>query len=182
MIFIIKSSLLTITLGFFMGCSGISNDTSNIDTLIITSNRHESIALAEHLQVRNEQLVLSIPANKADTTLYILGPEKDLLLETDLDKFSNFIRFTNPKNIIILGNHYYVDKSYIKQINPNIPVHIFNDKDWKLIAWQVEELTGFGGLAEDYISHLDELIRSKTIPNQFAPTSPTEPQALIPQN
>ena len=83
MIFIIKSSLLTITLGFFMGCSGISNDTSNIDTLIITSNRHESIALAEHLQVRNEQLVLSIPANKADTTLYILGPEKDLLLETN---------------------------------------------------------------------------------------------------
>ena len=180
--FLSKLVVITIISALFTGCSGIPNNEENIDTLIITSNNYESIALAQHLQVRNNQLIVAIPANKADTALYVMGPGEDKLLKIDQDRFAAFINFTNPKNIIILGNEVYVPSSYINQINPNYTKFVFNDKDWKLIGWQVEELTGYSGLADDYIEHLDELIRSKTIQSQYAPTTPGEPQVLIPQN
>ena len=180
--FITKSIITTLIVALFTGCSGITNDSENIDTLIITSNNYESIALAEHLQVRNKQLIITIPANKADNTLYIVCPGEEAPLPISQDKFAAFINFTAPKNIIILGNDIYVPKSYTNQINSNLTKFILNDRDWKLIAWQLEELTGYCGLAEEYIETLDKLIYSKTIESQFAPSNPSEPQALIPQN
>ena len=73
-------------------------------------------------------------------------------------------------------------QSFINQINESNTKFIFNDNDWKLIAWQLEELTGYSGLAEDYIETLDELIRSKTVKSQFAPSVPSEPKMVLPNN
>ncbi len=180
--FITKSIITTLIAAILTGCSGITNNPDNIDTLIITSNNYESRTLAEHLQVRNKQLIITIPANKADNNLYVVGPGEEMPLPISQEKFASFIHFTAPKNIIILGNEIYVPNSFTNQINPNLTKYILNDKDWKLIAWQLEELTGYCGLAEDYIETLDELIHSKTIESQFAPSNPSEPQAIIPQN
>ena len=179
--FIVNFLLLTIVYTLSTGCSGLSNDKKDVSTLIITSNNFESRALAEFLQLENNQLIIELPGNKADTKLYVKGPDKQLMIIND-EKFANFINFTNPEHIIILGNNYYVPQSYIKQINPNINTYVFDDKDWRVIAWQLEDLTGFSGLAEDYIKTLDELVRSNTIQGYLAPTAPSEPQVVYPTN
>ena len=180
--FFFKSLAVSLVVSLFAGCSGINNDRDDITTLIITGNSFESRALAEHLQVRNNQPILAIPGNSNDTALYVMGPGQDKLLKIDQDRFASFIDFTNPKYVLILGNNAYVPESYINQINESNTKFVFNDSDWKLIAWQLEELTGYSGLAEDYIETLDELIRSKTVKSQYAPTVPSEPKMVLPNN
>ena len=162
------------------GCSGLPNDKKEVSTIIVTSNNFESRSLAEYLQLANNQLIIELPGNKADTKLYVKGPDRQLMVIDD-EKFANFISFSNPKHVIVLGNDYYVPQRYIKQINPNVKTYIFNDEDWRVIAWQVEELTGYS-IADDYIKTLDELVRSNTIKGYTAPTAPAEPQVVYPGN
>lgn len=177
--FFLKCSLLTLITAFFTGCAGLENDCDDISTLIITSNNYESRALAEHLQVRNNQPIMLIPSNPNDKTLYISGPDQQLM-KIDADRFYSFVNFAGPKHIIVLGNHTYVPNSFVQKINPNIPKYVFNDNNWELIAWQLEELTGYSGLAEDYLEDLNELVRSKTIDSKKAPTGPSEPTVNYP--
>ncbi|MCM8538913.1 MAG: hypothetical protein NE328_01430 [Lentisphaeraceae bacterium] len=179
--FLLKSVLLSLFSIFVVGCSGIDNDCDEISTLIITSNNYESRALAEHLQVRNNQLVMLIPSNPNDKTLYVSGPDQQLM-KIDQDRFYSFINFTGPKHVIILGNSTYVPSSYVQKINQNIPKYVFDDNNWELIAWQLEELTGYCGLAEEYLEDLNELVRSKTIDSKGAPTGPKEPSIAYPSN
>ena len=179
--FSIKTMLLSLLSIFVLGCAGIENDCDDISTLIITSNNYESRALAEHLQVRNNQPVMLIPSNPNDKTLYISGPDHQLM-KIDADRFYSFVNFAGPKHVIVLGNSTYVPNSFIQKINPNIPKYVFNDENWELIAWQLEELTGYGGLAEEYLEDLNELVRSKTIEAKTAPSGPKEPSIAYPNN
>ena len=177
--FVVQFLLLTIVYAVSTGCSGLSNSKSDISTVIITSNNFESRALAEFIQLRNNQPILELPGNKADTKLYVKGPDKQLMI-IDENKFANFLNFANPEHLIVLGNRNYVSESYLRQINPSTSTYIFDDNDWRVIAWQVEDLTGYMGLADDYIKTLDELVRSNTIEGYFAPSAPAEPQVVYP--
>lgn len=179
--FLLKSVLFSLLSIFMIGCSGIDNDCEEISTLIITSNNYESRALAEHLQVRNNQLVMLIPSNPNDKTLYISGPEQQLM-KIDQDRFYSFISFAGPKHVIVLGNDTYVPSAFVQKINPNIPKYVFNDDNWEMIAWQLEELTGYCGLAEEYMEDLNELVRSKTIDSKSSPSGPQEPSIVYPSN
>jgi len=179
--FFLKSTLFSLIGFFVVGCSGLENDCDDISTLIITSNSYESRALAEHIQVRNNQPILIIPNNPNDKTLYVNGPDKQLM-KIDADKFYSFVNFVGPKHIIVLGNATYVPASYIQKINPNIPKYVFNDDNWELIAWQVEDLTGYNGLADEYLEDLNELVRSKTIESKHAPKGIKEPSVVYPSN
>lgn len=179
--FLLKSVLLSLFSIFVVGCAGLDNDCEEISTLIITSNNYESRALAEHLQVRNNQLVMLIPSNPNDKTLYVSGPDQQLM-KIDQDRFYSFINFAGPKHIIVLGNDAYVPGSYVQKINPNIPKYVFNDDNWEIIAWQLEELTGYCDLAEDYLEDLNELVRSKTIESKSAPSGLREPSVAYPSN
>jgi hypothetical protein len=177
---LLKIFLILLPLIITSCSSGIENDDEEISSIIITSNNYESRALAEYLQLRNNQLIMELPGNKADTKVYIKGPEKQLMV-IDNDKFGNFISFTNPKYVIVLGNETYVPQKYLSRINKNMKTIILNDSDWRLIAWQLEELTDESGLAEEYIKTLDELVRSGTIPSHNS-SGPSEPQILNPVN
>jgi len=175
----LKSLLVLCVLSIFTSCAGLSNDPENIDTVIITCNLKESRALAEHLQYRNRQLIMLLPSNSADNKIYVSGPENQIM-HIDESKFSSFIDFIDPKNVIVLGNEVYVPKSYTSRIHPSIRSYNFDDKDWQLIAWQLEELTGLDGLAEDYINTLDRCIRAGLVKSRYAPSYPSEPQAIQP--
>ncbi|NQZ59294.1 MAG: hypothetical protein HRT88_17715 [Lentisphaeraceae bacterium] len=174
----IKSLLALSLMIFFTACSGLKNNKDNVDTIIIASTDYESRALAEHLQHRNNQLLMILP-NNGDSRVYVGGPDQQIM-HIDDSRFSQFIDFVNPKNIIVLGNEVYVPKSYLANLHESVNTIILDDKDWRLIAWQLEDLTGFGGLADDYISTLDRLIRAGNIKDYFAPALPEEPQAVIP--
>ena len=177
--FLLKTLLLCLTCLYFVGCTGLQDNKKNIDSIIITSNNYESRPLAELIQSRNDQLIIQLPGNKADTKLYVNGPNNQLMTIDD-DKFASFLNFVNPKRIIILGNTNYVPQSYINQINPLTKKYIFDDNNWQVIAWQVEELTGLDGIAKRYITVLDELVRSNTIDGYNSPSAPSEPQILYP--
>ena len=179
--FLLKSVFFSLFSIFVVGCSGIDNDCDEISTLIITSNNYESRALAEHLQVRNNQPIMLIPSNPNDQTLYISGPDQQLM-KIDADRFYSFINFVGPQHIIVLGNSTYVPSSFVQKINPNIPKYVFDDNNWELIAWQLEELTGYCDLAEEYLEDLNELVRSKTIDSKASPSGPKEPSISYPSN
>lgn len=175
-----KLAILSLIL-CFVGCSGIENDREEVLTLIITGNNYESRALAEHLHENNHQPFMLIPNNPSDKQIYVNGPSKQVMT-IDKDRFYSFINFVGPKQIIILGNQKYVPSSYIQQINPNITKYVFDDSDWILIAWQVEELTGYSGLAESYTKTYNELVRSGTIKGPQRTLSPKEPSVNYPKN
>jgi hypothetical protein len=122
-----------------------------------------------------------IPSNPSDKQIYVNGPNKQIMT-VDKDRFFSFINFVGPKQIIILGNQSYVPYSYIQQINPNITKYVFDDSDWILIAWQVEELTGYTGLADAYTKTYNELVRSGTIKGKQPAQAPREPSVNYPKN
>ena len=169
---------LSITV-LFTACSGLDNNKDNVDTIIVASTDYESRALAEHLQHRSRQLMMILP-NNGDSRVYVGGPEQQIM-HIDDSRFSQFIDFVSPKNVIVLGNEIYVPKTYLNNIHKSVNTYVLDDKDWRLIAWQLEDLTGYRGLADDYISTLDRLIRAGTIKDYFAPSAPQEPQVLAPQ-
>ncbi len=174
-----KLSIISLLL-YIVGCAGIENDKEEIMTLIITGNNYESRALAEHLHERNNQPFMLIPAGQTNQ-IYVNGPKKQVMT-IDKDRFFSFVNFVGPQQIIILGNESYVPYSYIQQINPNITKYIFDDADWELIAWQVEELTGYTGLADDYSKSYNELVRSGTIKGKQPAQPPREPSVNYPKN
>ena len=174
-----KSLLTLVILYVFTGCAGLPNHKDAVDTIILTSNFSESRALAEHLQVRNNQLIMEFPHDKSINKIYVKGPNESMMVIDD-SSFSSFIDFSGAKHVIVLGNALYVPDSYLKRIHPSIKTYSFDDKDWRVVAWQVEDLTGFSGLAEDYINDLKGLIRIGKIEGYFAPSFPSEPQAIIP--
>jgi hypothetical protein len=119
-------------------------------TLVITANYKKPLLLAQLIQHENRQPYILLPARKATGIFFCPVNDKKPALEIREKNLSRFIKFLNPKKIIILGDSAYVPKKYLKMIDKNIPIIIVSSDDWNRAAATLANLLDLTNLTSDY--------------------------------
>jgi hypothetical protein len=121
----------------------------DIITLMMTGNFAKSRLMADLIQNENKQPYILLPASGKGRIFFCpSGKRKALeILEKDL---ARFIKFVNPKQIIVIGNKHYVPQKYLDKIDPNQTVIIIKNKNWNIAAERIARLLDLSNLASDY--------------------------------
>lgn len=120
----------------------------DIITLMITGNYTESRLLAELIQVENQQPMILLPPTPGGKIYFV--PAKGQGLEIQDEKFTKFVKFLNPKQILIIGDQRYVPEAYVARINKNQTSIRINNEDWLQIAVSAGRILDLPNLAGDY--------------------------------
>ena len=159
----------------------IPSKDKKIHTLIVTGNYVQSRLLAELVQLENRQPVILVPSNKSYSELFILLPKNALKVKTN--KFTDFVNFTGPKQVVFIGDKSLTDYSLVNKLPVGkVKVHKLDDSNLMHTAWQLEELLGLDDLAEDYKEKIQLLSASGVIPrNAPIVRQAEEPSIILPQ-
>ena len=154
-------TVLTLTLGV----SGFAYDWSTpfsgpkgrINTLVITANYKPPLILAQLMMASNRQPYVQVPSSsegKDSIFFFPAGKNEEgqaadglQILEKDM---ARFIRFVNPKQVMVVGCDKYVSAKYIKMIDKKIPIIVIKGDDWQRMATSVGELFDIPTLSDDY--------------------------------
>lgn len=120
----------------------------DIITLLITGNYPESRLLAELIQNETKQPIVLLPPTPGGKIYFV--PSKGQGLEIQDEKYTKFIKFLNPKQILIIGDHRYVSESYIARISQNQTFIRINNEDWQQIAVSAGRILDLPNLADDF--------------------------------
>jgi hypothetical protein len=126
-----------------------------INTLVITGNYLKPRLLAELIQVESKQPILLLPSQPGGMVFFL--PSNETAMEVDSANFAKFLKFANPKRIIIIGDESFVPESYARQINPNLTVWRVKNKDWKQVAADAEDLLRLNNLSRDFNRLSDQI-------------------------
>ena len=118
-----------------------------VQTLVITGNYKSPRLLAELIQYESRQPYLLLPPQDSGDTRIIFCPPKSNSLQIREDKFNDFVRFLNPRRIIVLGNDAYVQPKYIAMLDRTIPVIRV---DWNRSAEELTDLLHLSNLDRNY--------------------------------
>ncbi len=121
-----------------------------VQTLVITGNYKSPRLLAELIQYESRQPYLLLPPQDSGDTRIIFCPPKSNSLQIREDKFNDFVRFLNPRRIIVLGNDAYVQPKYIAMLDRTIPVIRVDSVDWNRSAEELTDLLHLSNLDRSY--------------------------------
>ncbi len=160
--------------------AAIENNEDDVTTVIVTGYSLHSRLLADLLQFYTKQPVVFITRPDAKEVMFVAAPRDGVEnppIKVAAGEFHNFINFAHPKQVVLLGEEKFIPKFYKDSVNPAIDTYVLNDKNWRIIAAQCEELFGISGLAKKYDEELNRLARGGAIVEQErAP----EPKLVIP--
>ncbi len=144
----------------------------DVVTLMITGNYAKSRLLTDLIQSRNSQPYIIVP-KKAGEKFYFVPATGDGLAIED-EKFTKFVKFLNPKNIIIIGDKTFVPEYFLNKIDKTQTYIRINNKFWDDIAASAGQILDLPGLAKDYKRLYQELESGKLYSNKA-------PQANVPE-
>lgn len=124
------------------------NPKKDVTNLIITGNYFNSRLIADMVQGTNRQPYILVHPSESDCVFFV--PDGDEGLKVPIKDFTRFVRFLNPKKILVLGDDRYVPEKFIKLIDENQPVIPVSNKDWQMNAKEVGDLLNLYNLAGDY--------------------------------
>lgn len=142
----------------------------DVVTLMITGNYAKSRLLTDLIQLRNNQPYILVPKNPGDRFYFV--PAKGEGVAIDDEKFTRFVKFLNPKNIIIIGDSRFVPEYYLNKIDKTQTYIRINNKYWDDIAQAAGEMLDLPGLAKDYKRLYQELVSGKLYTNKERPELP----------
>ena len=117
------------------------------ETLVIVSNYKSPRLMAELIQYESRAPYVLLPVNgTADGRIFFCPPKKTSIQIPEA-RFNAFIRFLNPKRIVVIGSDLYVNKKYVDMLDRTIPVVRIDGADWNRIADELNFLLN--------LSHLD---------------------------
>ena len=123
----------------------------DVITLVITGNYKHPLVIAQLLQEETKQPYLLLPAINGKGIFFNPPRERSAeALEINEVNLARFIKFLNPKQVVILGDKQYVSEKYRKMIAKNIPVVTIEGSDWQKIADRVSILLDARNIAYDY--------------------------------
>lgn len=121
----------------------------DITTLIITSNYVKSKMLAELIQFDTKQPYILLPAAGQDK-IYFCPAHGYKPQEIKKEKLERFIKFVNPRQILVLGDESYVPEKYLKMIDENQTLWVVSNRNWNQTAKSVGKLLNLSNIADDY--------------------------------
>lgn len=121
----------------------------DITSLIITSNYVKSKMLAELIQFDTKQPYILLPAAGQDK-IYFCPAHGRKPQEIKEEKLARFIKFVNPRQIIVLGDKNYVSEKYLKMIDEYQTLMVISNRNWNQTAVTVGKLLNMSNLAGDF--------------------------------
>ena len=150
----------------------------NIETLIITGNYRQPRIIAELIQNETHQPIIVLPTNGNDKAYFLTGDRSDTTMTIKKKDFSNFVKFSNPDKILVLGGNHYIPEDYLDLINPRQTVVRISNTYWLEVAKTIQNFFNLTYLVRDYKQQV-ELINSGRL---YTPEKSDMPPAKIEEN
>lgn len=123
----------------------------DVITLMITANYKHPLVITQLIQAETKQPYLLLPAINGKGIFFNPPPERSKeALEINEVNLARFIKFLNPKQIVILGDAQYVPDKYRKMIAKEIPVITIEGNNWLRIADRLSILLDARNAYYDY--------------------------------
>ncbi|MCP3965786.1 MAG: hypothetical protein GY750_18520 [Lentisphaerae bacterium] len=122
----------------------------DIINLVITSNYKKPLLMAQLIQYETRQPYILLPVRKDSGIYFCPVNNKKPALEVKKENLARFIKFLNPKRIIVLGDETYVPEKFLKGIDKNIPTVTISGDDWDRAAVTLTNLLGITNLKYDF--------------------------------
>ena len=107
----------------------------DVITLMITANYKHPLVITQLIQTETKQPYLLLPAINGKGIFFNPPPERSKeALEINEVNLARFIKFLNPRQIVIFGDTQYVPEKYRKMIAKEIPVITIEGNNWMRIA------------------------------------------------
>ncbi len=123
----------------------------DVITLMITGNYKHPLVITQLVQEETKQPYLLLPAINGKGIFFNPPSERSKeALEINEENLVRFIKFLNPKQIVILGDKQYVPNKYREMIAKEIPVITIEGSNWQRVADRVSILLDAGNVSYDY--------------------------------
>ncbi len=145
------STLTSALAGFWDSFIPYQGPKKDVITLIITANYKHPLLIAQLVQDETKQPYLLLPTASGKGIFFNPPRERsEAALEIREGNLARFIRFLNPKQIVILGDTRYVSEEYLEMIDKDIPLITITGNNWQRIADRVEILLAACNVGYDY--------------------------------
>jgi hypothetical protein len=131
----------------------------NIETLVITGNYRQPRLIADLFQNETNQPIIVLPSDGSDRAYFLSGNRSDKTLVIEKKNFANFVKFCNPKLILIIGDKHYTPDGFIDLINARQTKVRINNKYWLDVVKTIHEFFGLTYIERDFKQQV-ELINS----------------------
>ncbi len=131
----------------------------DIGVLMITGNYEKSRLLTDLIQSKNSQPYIVVPRKPGEKFYFVPATGDGMVL--DDEKFTKFVKFLNPANILIVGDTTYVPEYFIGKIDKTQTFFRINNKSWIDIAAGAGEILDLPNLAKDYKTLYEQLESGK---------------------
>ena len=176
----LKVTLLVAVCISCLGASGASwfvrGNKYNIETLVITGNYKSPRLIAELIQAESRQPYIIVPAANAKHTTWYLALPKTKGAAMSEDKFGAWIKFSQCRRVIILGDSNCVPDKYETMIDKYTPV-VRITGDWERVAEELTFLLNLSNLKSNYVRLRPQLDRCYQPVSAPAPAPAAAPAA-----
>ena len=149
----------------------------NIETLVITGNYRQPRLIADLFQNETNQPIIVLPSDNGDKAYFLSGNRSDETLIIEKKDFANFVKFCNPKLILIIGDKHYTQDEFIDLINSKQTKVRINNKYWLDVVKTIQQFFGLTYIERDFKQQM-ELINSGKLyqpsENASVPTATVE--------
>ena len=149
------------------------------ETLVIVSNYQSPRLMAELIQNESRAPYILLPTNESGDGRIVVCPPKQKSIQIREARFNTFVRFLNPKRIVVIGNDRYVNKRYVDMLDRTIPVVRIDSADWGRMAEALNFLLNLSHLDKNFKRLSEQLAknyRPVSLPDK-APAANTVPPA-----
>lgn len=129
------------------------------ETLVVVSNYKVPRLMAELIQYESRAPYLLLPTNGSADSRIFFCPAKKNSLEIREVRLNAFVRFLNPKRIIVIGDDQIVSKRHIDMLDRSIPIVRIDGADWVRVAEQLNFMLNLSHLDNNF-KRLYETIRN----------------------
>ena len=142
--------------GFWEWSTPYQGPHKDIITLIITANYPRPVVMAQLIQSENRQPFILLPKKGDDKIFFWPAGKNNLALEIREKNLARFIKFLNPKQVIVLGDKRHVPQKYLDAINKKITTIIIQNGNWNNSAMTLQKMLKLNTLYRDFKRLNDE--------------------------
>ena len=153
------------------------------ETLVVVSNYKTPRLMAELIQFESRAPYILLPVNGSNDNRIIFCPAKSTPRQILENRLNAFVRFLNPKRIVVIGNDQYVNKRYVDMFDRAIPVVRIDGSDWQRIAEELNFMLNLSHLDTNFKRLNEQMLKDSrsyrpvSLPEQNQPAANAVPGA-----
>ena len=151
----------------------------DVVTLIVCTNTKSARLMADVILAESKQPYLLLPAPQSTDSRVFFVPAKGPAIELAQNRVVHFVRFLNPKRVVVLNGENLIIPRYQAFFDINIPVMVVNCRNWERTAQELSYMLNITSLSRDYKRLRDKMLSDADMyrmTSEPAPKAPAEPK------